>query len=217
MWPMDPLLNTYNVENFTWKEITDFFQLLREDVNQDNIEIFVTAFYQKLRRSLELRKSQKYYLIGCVLLVSAQRSPRFPYTNNNVINTAFQDGTTLRSNTLLNDDLLSISGRNRPFIGLGNDHLRYQDQSYVQGDQARSCGITWMRLVEMWTQWEHGSWSEWYVPGMNDIDNKFNVQTAFCRDYEVRANSMRRGWAYFNKYTYIVILCEDERKQISEE
>lgn len=61
MWPMDPLLNTYNVENFTWKEITDFFQLLREDVNQDNIEIFVTAFYQKLRRSLELRKSQKYY------------------------------------------------------------------------------------------------------------------------------------------------------------
>lgn len=46
--------------------------------------------------------------------------------------------------------------------------------------------------VEMWTQWEHGLWSEWYVPGMNDIDIKFNVQTAFCRDYDVRANSMRR-------------------------
>lgn len=182
--------------------------------------------------------SKAFIIIGCVLLVSAQRSPRLPYTDNNVINRALQDGTTLRSNTLLNgrrqqSDLLSISGRNGPIVGSDNDLVTYDIKTQPTCREikrgpvgSRECG--WNaglsrnvdqfylngRIAAYKIQWEHGSWSEWYVPGVNDIDIKFNVQTAYCRDYDLRANSMRRWWAYFNEYTHVVILCEDETKKI---
>ena len=79
---------------------------------------------------------------------------------------------------------------------------RNVDQYYLNG-----------RIAAYKIQWEHGSWSEWYVPGVNDIDIKFNTQSSYCQDYEVRPNSMRRWWAYFNEYTHIIILCENQTKQ----
>lgn len=181
--------------------------------------------------------SKAFILISCVLIVSARRSLRLPFTGDNV-NRGFQDGTTLRSNTLQNgirqpSDLLGISGSNVPIAGSGNDMVTYDIKTQPTCREIqrapvglRECG--WNaglsrnvdqfylngRIAAYKIQWEHGSWSEWYVPGVNDIDIKFNVQTTYCKDYDVRPNSMRRWWAYFNEYTHIVILCEDETKKI---
>ena len=47
-------------------------------------------------------------------------------------------------------------------------------------------------------QWFNGSWSGWFVPGVNDIDIKYNT----------RDSTMRRMWAYFYDHTHKYILCQ---------
>ncbi|XP_055340485.1 uncharacterized protein LOC129589670 [Paramacrobiotus metropolitanus] len=45
-------------------------------------------------------------------------------------------------------------------------------------------------------QWFNGGWSDWYVPGKNDIDTKLNG----C--------SMRRQWSYFFDHVHSYIICQ---------
>eukprot|EP01040_Poterioochromonas_malhamensis_P012551 gene12551-13739_t len=45
--------------------------------------------------------------------------------------------------------------------------------------------------------WSGGFWSTWFVPGVNDLDWKFNTDTMFPR----------RVWSYFYDHTHEYIIC----------
>lgn len=62
------------------------------------------------------------------------------------------------------------------------------DNKILQGD-----------VVAYKIQWFNGSWSGWYVTGVNDIDWKFNRRT----------NDMRRMWSYFNDHNHQYIICNE--------
>lgn len=53
------------------------------------------------------------------------------------------------------------------------------------------------RIVAYKLQWFSGSWSGWYVPGVNDMDNKFNVGPG----------TLRRMWSYFYDHTHSYVIC----------
>jgi hypothetical protein len=46
--------------------------------------------------------------------------------------------------------------------------------------------------------WGNGSWSGWYVTGVNDIDYKFNPGNG----------TMRRIWSYFYDHTHKYLICK---------
>ncbi len=46
---------------------------------------------------------------------------------------------------------------------------------------------------------DNGQWSDWYVPGINDIDWQKNAD-----------GSQRRLWARFTDYTHEIIVCDDD-------
>ncbi|NEQ07065.1 MAG: hypothetical protein F6K10_08500 [Moorea sp. SIO2B7] len=50
-------------------------------------------------------------------------------------------------------------------------------------------------------RWFNGSWSGWYVTGVNDIDVKFNTPT----------NDMRRMWSYFTDHQHQYIICKEPK------
>jgi hypothetical protein len=52
-------------------------------------------------------------------------------------------------------------------------------------------------IVAYRLQWSNGQWSGYYVPGVNDIDYKFNPQT----------RTMRRMWSYFYDHAFSYIIC----------
>lgn len=54
-------------------------------------------------------------------------------------------------------------------------------------------------VVAFKIRWSTGNWSAWYVPGVNDIDLKFNFSD----------NTMRRMWSYFTDHVHAYILCDD--------
>ncbi|MEO1429836.1 MAG: hypothetical protein AAFV71_12375 [Cyanobacteria bacterium J06633_8] len=62
------------------------------------------------------------------------------------------------------------------------------DNKILQGD-----------VVAYKIQWFNGSWSGWYVTGVNDIDWKFNRST----------NDMRRMWSYFSDHKHQYIICNE--------
>lgn len=53
------------------------------------------------------------------------------------------------------------------------------------------------RIVAYQIQWGGGTWSPWYVPGVNDIDTKFNTGTS----------TLRRVWSYFYDHNHKYIIC----------
>lgn len=53
-------------------------------------------------------------------------------------------------------------------------------------------------IVAYKIRWFNGSWSHWYVTGVNDIDHKFNTNS----------NDMRRLWSYFTDHQHQYILCK---------
>lgn len=61
-------------------------------------------------------------------------------------------------------------------------------------------------IVAYKIQWFSGRWSGWYVPGMNDIDHKYNTGARIC-SVPVRARSLRRVWSYFYDHTHKYIIC----------
>ena len=74
----------------------------------------------------------------------------------------------------------------------------YHDMDYV---------ILKGKIAAFKLQWFSGSWSGWYVPGINDLDGKFNINAVSCGSYPQKGNSMRRMWSYFYDHTHKYILC----------
>ncbi|XP_062596315.1 uncharacterized protein LOC134257734 [Saccostrea cucullata] len=72
------------------------------------------------------------------------------------------------------------------------------DQFYLKG-----------RIAAYKIQWFNGGWSGWFVPGVNDIDIKFNIQGADCKDFKILPNTMRRWWSYFYDHTHKYVICKD--------
>lgn len=62
------------------------------------------------------------------------------------------------------------------------------DQAILKGD-----------VIAYKIQWFNGSWSDWFVTGVNDIDVKFNPAPA---------NEMRRQWSYFTDHKHTYIICK---------
>lgn len=61
-------------------------------------------------------------------------------------------------------------------------------------------------IVAYKIQWFNGRWSGWYVPGVNDIDHKYNTRAQTC-SVPLRARSLRRVWSYFYDHTHKYIIC----------
>lgn len=57
-------------------------------------------------------------------------------------------------------------------------------------------------------QWFNGAWSGWYVPGVNDLDGKFNINPVSCGSFPQKSNTMRKMWSYFFDHTHKYILCQ---------
>lgn len=55
--------------------------------------------------------------------------------------------------------------------------------------------------------WFNGAWSGWFVPGINDLDGKFNINPVTCGEFPQKGNTMRRMWSYFYDHTHKYILC----------
>ena len=62
-------------------------------------------------------------------------------------------------------------------------------------------------IIAFKIQWFNGGWSEWYVPGYNDMDGKFNLNTKHCSVPYIK-NSLRRMWSYFYDHTHKFIICK---------
>ena len=57
-------------------------------------------------------------------------------------------------------------------------------------------------IVAYQIRWFNGNWSKWYVPGVNDIDHKYNLNN----------NTMRRMWSYFYDHEHKYIICKRVEK-----
>lgn len=53
------------------------------------------------------------------------------------------------------------------------------------------------KIIAYRIRWQAGAWSNWYVPGYNDIDWKYNKDN----------NAQRRVWAYFFSHEHNYIIC----------
>jgi hypothetical protein len=54
------------------------------------------------------------------------------------------------------------------------------------------------KVIAYQIRWFNGNWSPWFVPGVNDIDHKYNPDN----------NRMRRMWSYFDDHEHRYILCK---------
>ena len=63
----------------------------------------------------------------------------------------------------------------------------YADQEILNG-----CHVIAFKL-----RWFSGSWSRWFVVGVNDIDGKVNLGYRRCNGGYTKHNTMRRWWSYF--------------------
>lgn len=72
------------------------------------------------------------------------------------------------------------------------------DERWVHGlSRDADRAIKGGRIVAYKLQWFGGSWSGWYVPGINDIDAKFNPGP----------NTLRRMWSYFYDHNHTYVIC----------
>jgi hypothetical protein len=70
------------------------------------------------------------------------------------------------------------------YLGLNTE----QDNKVLGGD-----------VVAYKIRWSSGSWTNWYVTGVNDIDIKYNPSN----------NTMRRMWSYFTDHQHMYIICKE--------
>ena len=54
------------------------------------------------------------------------------------------------------------------------------------------------KIVAYQIRWFNGDWSTWFVPGINDLDHKYNPSN----------NTMRRMWSYFSDHEHKYIICK---------
>ncbi|CAF0926515.1 unnamed protein product [Didymodactylos carnosus] len=67
-------------------------------------------------------------------------------------------------------------------------------------DWVLKCG----NIVAYKLQWFSGGWSDWYVPGVNDMDDKVNDE-----------NVLRRMWSYFDDHNHTFIICKNTHYQLA--
>jgi hypothetical protein len=81
------------------------------------------------------------------------------------------------------------------------DHRWYEGLSlYVDWEILKG------RIVVYKIKWFNGTWSGWYVPGVNDIDHKFNDSN--WPGNMAKHNTMRRMWSYFYDHEHTYIICK---------
>lgn len=61
-------------------------------------------------------------------------------------------------------------------------------------------------IVAYKIRWFNGNWSGWFVPGINDIDIKYNHQSWVKG--RASHNTMRRMWSYFYDHEHRYIICK---------
>lgn len=47
------------------------------------------------------------------------------------------------------------------------------------------------------------AWSRCYLPGVNDLDGKFNINPVICGSFPQKGNTLRRMWSYFYTQIYV--------------
>ncbi len=57
------------------------------------------------------------------------------------------------------------------------------------------------KVIAYQIRWFNGDWSTWFVPGVNDIDHKYNPVH----------NTMRRMWSYFDDHEHRYIICKAKK------
>ena len=62
------------------------------------------------------------------------------------------------------------------------------------------------RIAAYKIKWFSGRWSGWYVPGINDIDYKYNKHPKSCR-IPYKRDTLRLMWSYFYDHTHKYIIC----------
>lgn len=75
-----------------------------------------------------------------------------------------------------------------------HNDIRWAAGLSLEVDQAIRGG----NIVAYKIQWSNGTWSPWYVSGVNDIDYKYNTAS----------NTMRRMWSYFYDHKHSYIICK---------
>ena len=86
------------------------------------------------------------------------------------------------------------------------DHRWYQGLS-LHVDQEILGG----RIVAYKIRWFNGNWSGWFVPGVNDIDHKFN--DSHFPGNTARHNTMRRKWSCFYDHEHLYIIYRPKRQE----
>jgi|GEM_PF-3838334 len=88
------------------------------------------------------------------------------------------------------------------------DHRWYQGLSlHVDQD------ILGGRIVAYKIRWFNGKWSGWFVPGVNDIDHKFNDSN--WPGNTARHNTMRRRWSCFYDHEHLYIIHRSKKHEDS--
>uniref|UniRef100_A0A7M5XBX1 Cnidarian restricted protein n=1 Tax=Clytia hemisphaerica TaxID=252671 RepID=A0A7M5XBX1_9CNID len=88
--------------------------------------------------------------------------------------------------------------------GLVSTDCRWESGLSFNADQEVLGG----RIAAYKILWPKGWGMTWYVPGVNDLDKRYNVYGNSLCSYEKKDNSMRRKWAYFTRYPHMYILCK---------
>ncbi|KAK3579775.1 hypothetical protein CHS0354_018211 [Potamilus streckersoni] len=66
------------------------------------------------------------------------------------------------------------------------------------------------RIVAYRIEWGGGGWSDWYVPGINDLDGKYNPYDQFPSCHvQFKKMGMRRTWTYFYDHNHMYIICKN--------
>ena len=65
-------------------------------------------------------------------------------------------------------------------------------------------------IVAYKIQWWNGKWSGWYVPGVNDMDCKFNQGAGTCNGVDTCGKGLRRMWSYFSDHVHTYIICQNK-------
>lgn len=67
--------------------------------------------------------------------------------------------------------------------------------------------ITDGRIIAYKIRWFNGRWSGWFVPGVNDLDIKYNSSGRSC-SVPYKANTLRRRWSNFYDHRHKYVVCK---------
>jgi len=67
------------------------------------------------------------------------------------------------------------------------------------------------RVVAYQIHWFTGGWSRWFVPGVNDIDHKYNDSGHAANT--ASHNTLRRMWSYFHDHEHRYLLIKQADRE----